>query len=77
MKKIKKRVITILLIVLALFIIWAGTLCVYLHIWILAAEPYVVTKNVKTPFVLSIQEVLLAFGLPKLVLRCRIIMNSL
>lgn len=50
MKKIKKRVITILLIVLALFIIWAGTLCVYLHIWILAAEPYVVTKNVKTPF---------------------------
>ena len=50
MNKIKKRVIIILLIILSLFIIWVGTLCIYFYMWVLAAEPYVVEKTIKTPY---------------------------
>ena len=50
MKKIKKQVITILLIVLALFIIWAGSLCIFFYIWIHADEWNSTYKTVKTPY---------------------------
>ena len=50
MKKIKKRVIIVILIILSLFIIWVGTLSIYLYMWVLAAEPYVVEKTIKTPY---------------------------
>ena len=50
MKKIKKRIITILLIVLALFIIWAGSLCIFFYIWIHADEWNSTYKTVKTPY---------------------------